>query len=145
MASRVEELRRQLVADVNAGTPGSKLGSERELAERYSTSRSTLRQVLAALEEAGLVERVIGRAGGIFISHVQVQRSLTDVVGVPAFLASQGYVVLVVNPFYRSAKAADIVSSALTQLQIKRISQEMGIPEFAFFKDRAAAEAWVIT
>jgi GntR family transcriptional regulator len=90
--TRVEELRRRIVADINAGVPGGKLGSERELAERYSTSRSTLRQVLAALEGAGLVDRVIGRAGGIFISHVQVQRSLTDVVGVPAFLANQGYV-----------------------------------------------------
>jgi GntR family transcriptional regulator len=87
-----EELRRRIVADINAGAPGAKLGSERELAERYGTSRSSLRQVLAALEEAGLVTRVIGRAGGIFISHVQVQRSLSDVVGVPAFLASQGYV-----------------------------------------------------
>jgi GntR family transcriptional regulator len=81
-----------MVADLNAGVPGTKLGSERDLAERYGTSRSSLRQVLAALEEAGLVDRVIGRAGGIFISHAQVQRSLSDVVGVPAFLASQGYV-----------------------------------------------------
>ena len=81
-----------MVADLNAGVPGTKLGSERELAERYGTSRSSLRQVLAALEEAGLVDRAIGRAGGIFISHAQVQRSLSDVVGVPAFLASQGYV-----------------------------------------------------
>jgi GntR family transcriptional regulator len=87
-----EELRRRMVADLNAGVPGAKLGSERELAERYGTSRSSLRQVLAALEEAGLVDRVIGRAGGIFISHAQVQRSLSDVVGVPAFLANQGYV-----------------------------------------------------
>jgi GntR family transcriptional regulator len=87
-----EELRRRIVADINAGDPGAKLGSERELAERYNTSRSSLRQVLAALEEAGLVHRVIGRSGGIFISHGQVQRSLSDVVGVPAFLANQGYV-----------------------------------------------------
>jgi GntR family transcriptional regulator len=87
-----EELRRRIVADINAGLPGAKLGSERELAERYGTSRSSLRQVLAALEEADLVHRVIGRAGGIFISHGQVQRSLSDVVGVPAFLANQGYV-----------------------------------------------------
>jgi GntR family transcriptional regulator len=85
-----EELRRLIVADINTGAPGTKLGSERELAERYGTSRSSLRQVLAALEEAGLVTRVIGRAGGIFISHVQVQRSLSDVIGVPAFLATQG-------------------------------------------------------
>ncbi len=35
---------------------------------------------------------MIGRSGGIFISHGQVQRSLSDVVGVPAFLANQGYV-----------------------------------------------------
>jgi GntR family transcriptional regulator len=87
-----EELRRQIVADINAGAPGAKLGSERELAERYATSRSSLRQVLAALAEAGLVHRVIGRSGGIFISHAQIQRSLSDVVGVPAFLANQGYV-----------------------------------------------------
>jgi GntR family transcriptional regulator len=85
-------LRRRIVADLNAGEPGAKLGSERDLAERYGTSRSSLRQVLAALEEAGLVHRVIGRSGGIFISHGQVQRSLSDVVGVPAFLANQGYV-----------------------------------------------------
>jgi GntR family transcriptional regulator len=87
-----EELRRQIVADINAGEPGAKLGSERDLANRYATSRSSLRQVLAALEEAGLVHRAIGRSGGIFISHAQIQRSLSDVVGVPAFLANQGYV-----------------------------------------------------
>ena len=92
MRTQSEELRRRIVADVNAGAPGAKLGSERDLAERYGTSRSSLRQVLAALEEAGLVHRVIGRSGGIFISHAQVERSLSDVVGVPAFLANQGYV-----------------------------------------------------
>ncbi len=92
MPTPTEQLRRRIVADINAGQPGTKLGSERELADRYGTSRSSLRQVLAALEEAGLVDRVIGRAGGIFISHAQVQRSLSDVVGVPAFLANQGYV-----------------------------------------------------
>jgi GntR family transcriptional regulator len=92
VSTPAEQLRRRLVADINAGVPGAKLGSERDLAERYGTSRSSLRQVLAALEEAGLVHRVIGRSGGIFISHGQVQRSLSDVVGVPAFLANQGYV-----------------------------------------------------
>lgn len=92
MPTHSEELRRRIVADINAGSPGAKLGSERDLAERYGTSRSSLRQVLAALEEAGLVHRVIGRAGGIFISHAQVERNLADVVGVPAFLANQGYV-----------------------------------------------------
>ena len=92
MPTPSEVLRRRIVADLNAGEPGAKLGSERDLAEHYGTSRSSLRQVLAALEEAGRVHWVIGRSGGIFISHGQVQRSLSDVVGVPAFLANQGYV-----------------------------------------------------
>lgn len=94
MPTQSEELRRRIVADINSGAhpPGAKLGSERDLAEHYGTSRSSLRQVLAALEEAGLVHRAIGRSGGIFISHSQVERNLSDVVGVPAFLASQGYV-----------------------------------------------------
>lgn len=53
MPTPTEQLRRRIVADINAGQPGTKLGSERELADRYGTSRSSLRQVLAALEEAG--------------------------------------------------------------------------------------------
>ena len=41
MPTSSEELRRRIVADINAGDPGAKLGSERELAERYNTSRSS--------------------------------------------------------------------------------------------------------
>jgi GntR family transcriptional regulator len=89
-----EELRRRLLAEIDSGAllPGSKLGSERELSEEYGVSRSTLRHVLAALQEAGLVRRVPGRAGGTFISHTKVERDLSGVVGVPAYLARQGYV-----------------------------------------------------
>jgi UTRA domain len=60
------------------------LGSERDLAERYRTSRASVRNISAALEEAGLVYRANGRAGGILISPPEVQR-------VPAFLAGQGF------------------------------------------------------
>jgi GntR family transcriptional regulator len=89
-----EKLRRQLLTDIGSGVlpPGAKLGSERELSEHYGVSRSTLRQVLAALQEAGLVRRVSGRAGGTFISHAKVERDLSGVVGVPAYLSRQGYV-----------------------------------------------------
>lgn len=89
-----EELRRRLLSDIGSGIlpPGAKLGSERELSEQYGVSRSTLRHVLAALKEAGLVQRVPGRAGGTFISHAKVERDLSGVVGVPAYLARQGYV-----------------------------------------------------
>ncbi|WFR72860.1 GntR family transcriptional regulator [Prescottella defluvii] len=93
MGNQTDELRRRIVADISSGElpPGSKLGSERELAEYYGVSRSSLRQVLAALEEAGMVNRSIGRSGGTFISDTKVERNLSGVVGVPAYLASQGY------------------------------------------------------
>ncbi len=89
-----EELRRRLLGDISSGAlpPGAKLGSERELAEHYGVSRSSLRHVLSALQEAGLVRRVPGRAGGTFVSHAKVERDLSGVIGVPAYLARQGYV-----------------------------------------------------
>ena len=134
MSKPTEELRRQIVADINAGAPGAKLGSERDLAERYATSRSSLRQVLAALEEAGLVNRVIGRAGGIFISHGQIQRSLSDVVGVPAFLASQGYVAgtrvlsTKISPPDRTAQKALRLDGSAFIIEIQRLRLADGSP-----------------
>lgn len=88
-----EKLRRKMLADIGSGSlpPGARLGSERELAESYGVSRATLRQVLAALEAAGLVRRVAGRGGGTFVSHAKVDHDPTKVVGVPAYLARQGY------------------------------------------------------
>lgn len=89
-----ERLRRTMLTDIGSGAlpEGSRLGSERDLAEKYGVSRGTLRQVLAALEEAGLVRRIPGRGGGTFVNHAKVEHDLTSVVGVPAYLARQGYV-----------------------------------------------------
>ena len=47
---------------------GSTLPSERELAERLNVSRSTLREAMAALREAGLVETRRGRGGGTIVT-----------------------------------------------------------------------------
>jgi GntR family transcriptional regulator len=134
--SQTEELRRRIVADINSSAypPGSKFGSERELAEHYRTSRSSLRQVLAALEEAGLVHRVIGRSGGIFVSHPQVERNLSDVVGVPAFLASQGYVAgtrvlsTKIAPADRTTQAALQLSPNDFVIDIQRVRLADGSP-----------------
>lgn len=46
---------------------GSTLPAERELAARLSVSRATLREAMAALREAGLVETKRGRAGGTVV------------------------------------------------------------------------------
>src|SRR5918912_3503711 len=47
--------------------PGSRLPSERELAEQLSISRSTLRQAITALVESGHLTSLRGRSGGTFV------------------------------------------------------------------------------
>ena len=47
---------------------GSMLPSERDLAERLDVSRATLREAIAALREAGLVETRRGRHGGTVVT-----------------------------------------------------------------------------
>lgn len=91
--STVEEVRRRLLEEINSGhrRPGDRLGAERELAKQLGVSRSTLRQALDSLDKAGLVRRATGRGGGTFISHRPVERDLSRVAGVPAYLRRQGY------------------------------------------------------
>jgi GntR family transcriptional regulator len=85
--------RRRVLEEIRQGTlrPGDRLGAERDLATRYGVSRSTLRQALDALQQAGVVRRLPGRGGGTFISHGKVERDLSTVVGVPAYLRRQGF------------------------------------------------------
>jgi GntR family transcriptional regulator len=87
-----ERVRRQLLDQIHGGlvTPGERLGAERDLAQELGVSRSTVRQALAALEEADEVRRVPGRGGGTFVRSRKVERDLSRVVGVPALLRSQG-------------------------------------------------------
>lgn len=86
-------LRDRLLAEIASGKPppGERLGAERELAVRLGVSRSTLRATLDALEEAGVVHRVRGRSGGIFVSQRRVERDLSALTGLPAYLRRQGF------------------------------------------------------
>ena len=90
----VEDARLRLLDLISSGAlqPGDRLGTERELAARLSVSRSTLRQVLAVLAQAGTVRRVPGRAGGTFVAHTKVDRDLSVIVGLPEYLRRQGFV-----------------------------------------------------
>ena len=47
---------------------GSTLPPERALAERFQVSRATLREAMAALRQAGLVETTRGRGGGTMVT-----------------------------------------------------------------------------
>lgn len=88
-----EEVRRRIIAMVERGAlqPGERLGAERELASTLGVSRSTLRQALASLEEAGIIRRVPGRGGGTFVASAKVDRDLSRIVGVPSLLRDQGF------------------------------------------------------
>lgn len=87
-----EEVRRRLLDQITRGQlrSGERLGSERDLAPALGVSRSTVRQALGALEDAGVVRRVPGRGGGTFVRQQKVDRDLSQVVGVPALLRQQG-------------------------------------------------------
>jgi GntR family transcriptional repressor for pyruvate dehydrogenase complex len=47
--------------------PGTRLPSERELAEQLGISRSTLRQAITTLVQSGLLLSIRGRGGGTFV------------------------------------------------------------------------------
>src|SRR3954452_12377788 len=87
-----DTIQRQLQAQIDAGRwqPGQRLGSERSLATELGVSRSSLRQALAAMEQAGAVRRVIGRGGGTFVSHQKIDRDLSHIRSVPQLLSAQG-------------------------------------------------------
>ena len=93
MGATAEGVRQRIIAMVERGAlkPGERLGAERDLAERLGVSRSTLRQALASLESAGIVRRVSGRSGGIFLAPGKVDRDLSRIVGVPTLLRDQGF------------------------------------------------------
>jgi GntR family transcriptional regulator len=86
-------VRQRIIAMVECGAlkPGERVGAERDLAERLGVSRSTLRQALASLESAGVLRRVPGRSGGIFVAPGKVDRDLSRIVGVPTLLRDQGF------------------------------------------------------
>src|SRR4051812_3005991 len=54
-------------------------------------SRSTIRAALGDLERSGVIRRGRGRGGGIFVAERKVERDLTSLAGLPAYLRRQGF------------------------------------------------------
>ena len=63
-----DQLRSILVVEIGRGRyqPGSRLPSERELAQTYGTSRTSVRQALAELVRTGVLRRAVGK--GTFVA-----------------------------------------------------------------------------
>jgi GntR family transcriptional repressor for pyruvate dehydrogenase complex len=66
-----DEIAAQIREHIAAGTlqVGSKLPSERALAEQFGASRNTLREALRSLEQAGLIRLHTGVQGGAIIQN----------------------------------------------------------------------------
>lgn len=88
-----EDVRRRILSMLAQGMlrPGSRLGTEREMAETFAVSRSTLRSALLPLSQAGVLERRTGRNGGTFVRADVVQRNAAELAGLPARLHSGGH------------------------------------------------------
>jgi GntR family transcriptional regulator, transcriptional repressor for pyruvate dehydrogenase complex len=69
-AGAVEQVVRRIGEAIGAGVlaPGERLPGQVELAETLGVARMTLRQALAVLEDAGLLEVRRGRTGGAFVA-----------------------------------------------------------------------------
>src|SRR5919202_3061327 len=69
-AGAVEQVVRRVGEAIGAGilAPGERLPGQVELAETLGVARMTLRQALAVLEDAGLLEVRRGRTGGAFVA-----------------------------------------------------------------------------
>ncbi|WP_437883800.1 UTRA domain-containing protein [Pseudomonas sp. LRF_L74] len=85
-------IRDQLVADLNGGlfATGSKLPSERELAERFTCTRVTLRQALQLLETDGLIYRE--NRLGWYVSPPRIRYDPRGITGFMDYVAAQGRV-----------------------------------------------------
>jgi GntR family transcriptional regulator len=92
------------LADELADRGESRMPTERALAQRLETSRTTVRKALERLERDQVIRRVRGRAGGAYLTGVAhepmartfcgghgIMRSLNTVKGIPEILSDQGF------------------------------------------------------
>jgi GntR family transcriptional regulator, transcriptional repressor for pyruvate dehydrogenase complex len=70
-----EEINAQIRQQIASGAlpPGSRLPTERELAEQFAVSRMAVREGMRTLEAAGLITLKKGRHGGAFVSETSAK------------------------------------------------------------------------
>jgi DNA-binding GntR family transcriptional regulator len=90
--SLVEQVRHGLLEDLATGKlePGAKLANESELAERFGVSRSTIREAVRALMDAGLLARRHG-SGTYVIASPRTRHPLETTVSYTGMIRASGH------------------------------------------------------
>jgi GntR family transcriptional regulator len=90
--SLVEEVREGLLGDLTSGKlePGAKLPNENELAERFAVSRSTIREAVRGLMDAGYLARRHG-SGTYVTSSPRTRHPLDTTVSYTAMIRASGH------------------------------------------------------
>ncbi|WP_307215146.1 GntR family transcriptional regulator [Microbacterium sp. SORGH_AS_0888] len=131
-----EDVRRRIIRLIAAGAlaPGARLGTEREMSERFGVSRVTIRSAILPLSRAGILERRTGRAGGTFVRSGLLPREAAEQLGLPRRLAATGHTTVTTVLATRRAAATEIEAVALgieagTELAIiERLREADGVP-----------------
>jgi GntR family transcriptional regulator len=89
--SLVEQVRESLLGDLMSGNlePGAKLANENELAERFDVSRSTIREAVGGLMDAGYLVRRHG-SGTYVTSSPRTRHPLDTTVSYTAMIRASG-------------------------------------------------------
>jgi GntR family transcriptional regulator len=89
--SLVEEVRHRLLQELATGElePGAKLENESDLAERFAVSRSTIREAVRALVDAGLLSRRHG-SGTYVIASPRARHPLETTVSYTGLIRAAG-------------------------------------------------------
>ena len=90
--SLVEQVRESLLGDLTSGklAPGAKLANENELAERFGVSRSTIREAVGGLMDAGYLARRHG-SGTYVTSSPRTRHPLETTVSYTAMIRASGH------------------------------------------------------
>jgi GntR family transcriptional regulator len=90
--SLVEQVRETLLGDLTSGKlePGAKLANENELAERFQVSRSTIREAVGSLMDAGYLVRRHG-SGTYVTSTPRTRHPLETTVSYTAMIRASGH------------------------------------------------------
>ena len=90
--SLVEQVRESLLGDLTSGKldPGAKLANENDLAERFQVSRSTIREAVGSLMDAGYLVRRHG-SGTYVTSTPRTRHPLETTVSYTAMIRESGH------------------------------------------------------